>query len=165
MDATPYLVEIADALAEAKLEAILIGNAGAALQGAPVTTIDFDFFYRSVSAPSLAQDAKIRKVASVLGAGISQPFPGLSSVYRIRREDPVLQVDLTASIHGAKSFNSLRSRCAKVQIEGRTIMVASLADIIKSKKEANRPSDRAVLHVLEQTLEEQARTPTNEAGA
>ena len=30
------------------------------------------------------------------------------------------------------------------------------ADIIKSKKEANRPNDRAVLHVLERTLSEQA---------
>ena len=43
-----------------------------------------------------------------------------------------------------------------MQIEGRTILVASLADIIKSKKEANRPNDRAVLHVLERTLSEQA---------
>jgi hypothetical protein len=42
-----------------------------------------------------------------------------------------------------------------VDIEGRTILVASLADIIKSKKEANRPNDRAVLHVLERTLTEQ----------
>ena len=43
MDAAPALEEIAQALTEAKLEAILIGNAGAALQGAPVTTVDFDF--------------------------------------------------------------------------------------------------------------------------
>ena len=153
MDAAPALVEIADALAEAKLEAILIGNAGAALHGAPVTTVDFDFFYRASKSDS---QAKIRQVAANLHADASQPFPSLSSVYRLRRQDPVLQVDLTSSIHGAKSFNSLRSRCTKVQIEGRTILVASLADIIKSKKEANRPNDRAVLHVLERTLSEQA---------
>ena len=153
MDATPALVEIADALAEAKLEAILIGNAGAALHGAPVTTVDFDFFYRVSKADT---QAKIRQVAATLRADASRPFPALSSVYRLRRQDPVLQVDLTSSIHGAKSFNSLRSRCIKVQLEGRTILVASLADIIKSKKEANRPNDRAVLHVLERTLSEQA---------
>ena len=33
-------------LEKAGLEAVLIGNAGAALQGAPVTTVDFDFFFR-----------------------------------------------------------------------------------------------------------------------
>ena len=79
------------------------------------------------------------------------------------RQRPELQVDLTASIHGAKSFNSLRSRCAKINLGERTILVASLADIIKSKKEANRPNDRAVLHVLEQTLKEQASPAPNEA--
>jgi predicted nucleotidyltransferase len=160
MDAAPALEEIAHALAEAKLEAILIGNAGAALQGAPVTTVDFDFFYRTTSAGS---EAKIRKVATVLGADATQPFPGLSTVYRLRRPDPELQVDFTASIHGAKSFNSLRSRCTKVEIHGCTVLVASLADIIRSKKEANRPNDRAVLHVLEQTLKEKVRAEADEA--
>lgn len=163
MDAAPYLVEIADALAEAKLEAILIGNAGAALHGAPVTTVDLDFFYRNVTTTASMQDAKVRKVARLLGATVSQPFAGMSSVYRIRREDPELQVDLTGSIHGAKSFNSLRSRCTKADIKGRTILLASLADIIKSKKEANGPSDRAVLHVLEQTLEQQTRAQADQA--
>ena len=35
------------ALAEARLEAVLIGNAAAALRGAPVTTLDFDFCFRA----------------------------------------------------------------------------------------------------------------------
>ena len=137
MDAAPYLVEIADALAEAKLEAILIGNAGAALQGAPVTTVDFDFFYRESQNDA---DAKIRQVAANLNGAVTQPFPALSSVYRIHRVEPELQVDLTASIHGAKSFNSLRSRCSRLAFEGRTIMVASLADIIKSRRKRIVPT-------------------------
>lgn len=160
MDAAPYLVEIADALADAKLEAILIGNAGAALHGAPVTTVDFDFFYRGSQA---GVEAKIRRVAILLHASLSQPFPGLSTVYRISRQRPEMQVDLTANIHGAKSFISLRSRCTQVEIGERTLLVGSLADIIKSKKEANRPNDRAFLHVLEQTLKEQANPAPGEA--
>ena len=46
MDARPLLETLARALREVRLEAILIGNAAAALQGAPVTTIDFDFYFR-----------------------------------------------------------------------------------------------------------------------
>ena len=50
MDAQPILARIAKALARARLEAVLIGNAGAALHGAPVTTLDFDFFFRDTPA-------------------------------------------------------------------------------------------------------------------
>jgi hypothetical protein len=42
MDARPVLFRIARLLAEHGLEAVLIGNAAAALQGAPITTVDFD---------------------------------------------------------------------------------------------------------------------------
>jgi hypothetical protein len=38
MDATPILRRIAHALRVARLEAILVGNAGAAIRGARVTT-------------------------------------------------------------------------------------------------------------------------------
>jgi hypothetical protein len=45
MDARPLLGEVGRRLNDAKLDAVLIGNAAAALQGAPVTTIDFDFMF------------------------------------------------------------------------------------------------------------------------
>jgi hypothetical protein len=46
MDATPLLVRVLTALRDRTLEAVLIGNAAAALHGAPVTTLDFDFLFR-----------------------------------------------------------------------------------------------------------------------
>ena len=157
MDATPRLVEIADALAAAGLEAILIGNAAAALHGAPVTTIDFDFLYRA----SKTNEGKIRRFAASLGAELTQPFAAVSSVYRIYRPNPELLVDLVCQIHGG-SFNGFRSRSEAIEISGRRVVVASLADIIKSKKEANRPKDLAVLYVLEKTLEEHSKSEAAE---
>lgn len=165
MDAAPSLIQIADAFAAVQLEAILIGNAGAALHGAPVTTMDFDFLYRV--APT--NQAKLSKVAELLEASLSQPFPKQSSVFRIRRADPALQIDLMGNIHGVKSFHSVHSRASSVELKGRMIPVASLADIIKSKREANRPQDHAQLHVLEKTLAEiaaqsaQGPAPTDKA--
>ena len=46
MDAKPLLVEVGRRMHEVGLDAVLIGNAAAALQGAPVTTVGFDFFFR-----------------------------------------------------------------------------------------------------------------------
>jgi hypothetical protein len=43
MDAAPLLVQVAGLLKKHGLEAVLIGNAAAVLQGAPVTTADIDF--------------------------------------------------------------------------------------------------------------------------
>ena len=103
MDGRPLLVRIARALTRAKLEAILIGNAAAALQGAPVTTLDFDFM---------------------------------------------------AHIAGVRSFESLRSRCVQVDLDGTPLLVADLKDIFKSKKAAGRPKDVAVLDILSKTIDE-----------
>jgi len=45
-----------------------------------------------------------------------------------------LQIDLTSQIHGVKSFNSLRNKAVRVEIEGRNILVSSLADIIETSR-------------------------------
>jgi hypothetical protein len=46
MDAKSILSEIGEAFAHAKLKVVMIGNAAAAIQGAPVTTMDIDFCIR-----------------------------------------------------------------------------------------------------------------------
>ena len=157
MDAAPRLVEIADAFADAQLEAILIGNAGAALQGAPVTTLGFDFLYR----PSAANETKLWKVAQTLGGHLSQPIPTVSTVYRILRPDNQLQIDLTSQVHGIASFNRLRSQAARVEIDGRTIVVASLADIVKiAKQRTVRKTSRCSMSSNERSKKKTPRPPS-----
>ena len=46
MNAEPLLTSILQALYEVRMEVVLIGNAAAAIQGAPVTTVAFDFMFR-----------------------------------------------------------------------------------------------------------------------
>lgn len=150
MNAGPLLDAVAAALAEVRLEAILIGNAAAALQGAPVTTVDFDFMFRSTP----ANLAKLKKFAARLEAVILRPYYPASGLYRVMNDDRGLQADFRPVIHGVKSFNSLRSRAGKVSLGGRDLWVAHLSDIIASKRAAGRPRDRAVLDILEKTLRE-----------
>jgi predicted nucleotidyltransferase len=150
MNAGPLLDSIVAALAEVRLEAILIGNAAAAIQGAPVTTLDFDFMFRATPVNLV----KLKKFAARMEAVILRPYYPVSKLYRVMDDDRGLQVDFMPAIHGVKSFNSLRSRAEKMELSGRSLWVAHLADIIASKRAAARPRDRAVLEILERTLRE-----------
>ena len=150
MNASPLLEAVAAALAAARLEAILIGNAAAAIQGAPVTTVDFDFMFRATPVNLM----KLKKFATQLDAVILRPYYPMSALYRVMNDDRGLQVDFMPAIHGIRSFNSLRSRARKIELGGRGLWIASLADIIASKRAAGRPRDKAVLKILENTLRE-----------
>jgi hypothetical protein len=150
MNAAPLLHRIAQALRDCRLEAVLIGNAAAALQGAPVTTVDFDFLFRAHP----RNVHKLKALADRLGATILRPFYPASSLYRLVNDDSGLQIDFMVTIHGVRSFAALRSRAVSLDLDGSPLLVASLDDIIRSKRAAGRPRDVAVLPVLEATREE-----------
>lgn len=149
MDARSLLENIACAFREARLEAVLIGNAAAALGGAPVTTDDFDFMFR----PTRTNIQKMRLAARSLGANLSQPEYPISKFYRMMNEEEGLQVDMMGVVDGVKSFESLRSRAEEVSFGDGSLLVADLKDVIRSKRMAGREKDKAVLPILEKTLE------------
>jgi len=161
VDAKPLIVEVARALQQVKLEAVLIGNAAAALQGAPVTTVDFDFLFRKTP----RNISKLKILARALHGSILRPYYPASDLFRLTRDDDGLQVDFMGTIHGIRSFEGVRDRALSIDIDGVTIRVASLADIVRSKKAANRPRDRAVLEILEKALEETDRKKEKARGA
>ncbi len=150
VDATPLLAEVARQVRDARLDAVLIGNAAAALQGAPVTTVDFDFFFRKTP----RNLAKLKAIARGPEATILRPFYPASELYRIVRDRDGLQVDFMAAIHGIRSFEGVQDRASSIEIGGMPLRVASLDDIIRSKRAAKRPRDRAVLEILEKAREE-----------
>ena len=154
MDASPALVEVGRALLDVKLEAVLIGNAAAALRGAPVTTIDFDFLFRRTP----RNLAKLKMLARRLRATVLRPYYPVSNLFRVVRDDDGLQLDFMVTIHGIRSFEGVRDRASLIEIEGVAILVATLEDVIRSKRAAKRPRDVAVLEILEKSLEEITRT-------
>jgi hypothetical protein len=149
MNAAPVLAEIGRSLRRVHLEAVLIGNAGAALQGAPVTTVDFDFFFRKTP----RNLRKLKALARALDATILRPYYPASDLYRVVRDADGLQLDFMGAIHGIRSYEGVRARATTIEIESVPIVVASLADIIRSKRAARRPRDLAILDTLEKALE------------
>lgn len=150
MDAAPLLGRHLDDIG---LEAVPIGNAGAALQGAPVTTVDFDFLFCK-TARNLA---KLKVLATRLRATILRPYYPESDLYRVVRDDDGLQLDFMGTVHALRWYERVRDRASVIDVNGAPIRVASLADIIKSKRAAGRPRDLVVLQLLETALEESTR--------
>ena len=81
MDAAPLLADIGRRLREVKLDAVLIGNAAAALQGAPVTTVDFDFLFRRTP----RNLTRLKALARGLRATILRPYYPVSDTLSDRQ--------------------------------------------------------------------------------
>ena len=151
MNAEPLLNRIAKVFAEQRLEVVMVGNAAAALHGAPVTTLDVDFMFRKT--PTNLK--KLKAVAKTFGAVILRPYYPVSDLYRVVNDDRGLQLDFMAKLDGIRSFEGLKSRSIPVEFGEHELRIACLSDIIKSKRAAGRDRDRAVLDILQKTLDEQ----------
>jgi hypothetical protein len=151
VDAAVIIARVARAIEAHGLEAILIGNAGAAMHGAPVMAVGMDFLIRR--AP--ANRKKLKSIASDLGATLYRPIYPASRTVRLMNDDQTLQVDFMEEVSGLRSFEGVRKRAQLMRVAGREVRIAALADITKSadivKNEgaADRPSDRAVHEILE----------------
>jgi predicted nucleotidyltransferase len=150
MNAEPLLLKVARTFADHRFEAVMVGNAAAALHGAPVTTMDIDFMFRKTS----TNLKKLKAIAKDLQAVILKPYYPVSDLYRVVNDDQGLQLDLMPRLHGIRSFEGLRSRSTPIDFGGYKLLIASLSDIIASKRAAGRGRDLAVLDVLERTLAE-----------
>ncbi len=151
MNAEPLLNRIAKTFADHRFEAIMVGNAAAALHGAPVTTLDIDFMFRKTP----VNLKKLKAIAESLQAVILKPYYPVSDLFRLINDEQGLQLDFMSRLHGIRSFEGLRSRATAVKFGERQLQIAALADIIKSKRATGRDRDLAVLPILEKTLNEQ----------
>ncbi|MGH7594762.1 MAG: nucleotidyltransferase [bacterium] len=140
------LIELHEALAQAGLQVILIGNAAAIIQGAPLLTRDIDFLVRDH--PQLQK--KLRKFAQIYGVKLTRPYEPTSKM--IRAVGRPVEVDFLVTLGSGKSFESVRSRAMEFKIGKRTVLVASLEDIIAAKEAAGRPKDKAALPILKESL-------------
>lgn len=128
------------------LEAILVGNAACALQGVPVMTQDIDFFVRDTA----LNKKKISLLAKSLKLNTYIPNGATTEV--IRLEGSELVIDFVFRLSSKQRFESVRSRAIKTEIGNLPCLVASLEDILKSKKAANREKDKLAIKLIQDTM-------------
>ncbi len=140
------LLKILQALKSVKLEAILVGNVACCLQGVPIMTQGIDFFVRDTE----LNRKKIAQFAKILNLSILKPDEALSEM--IRTENNEMVVDFVFRLGHKQTFDRVRANSSIIKIGNFYIRVASLKDILLAKKQANRPKDRAVLKLIEDTI-------------
>ncbi len=151
------------ALAEAEVRYVLIGGMAAILHGDAGVTIDLDI------APAFDPDNLERLAAALrsLGARVRAegspegvPFDCSGVFLRNLGRDAVLNlttqagdIDVAFTPTGTQGFRDLKRDAISIDAGGITILVASLADIIRSKAAADREKDRLALPRLRALLE------------
>jgi hypothetical protein len=148
-------------LAEHRVEYVLVGGMAAVLHGSPTLTGDADIV------PSPTRDNLVRLSAALTGLnarvrsltdpdGIAfDPHPELlASMATLNLTTRCGDLDLTFTPAGTEGYDDLVDRAITFDVEGTRVPVASLDDVIRSKRTADRPKDRAVLPVLEALRDE-----------
>ena len=154
---------ILDALAAERVRFVLVGGMAAVLHGDVGVTLDIDI------APAF-DEANLDRLARVLGSlnariraeGVRDGLPFDCSTQFLSNLGPDAVLNLTTSAGdldvafmpaGTQGFDDLRRDAVAIDVTGTRVLVASLADVIRSKGAADREKDRQALPRLRQ-LEE-----------
>lgn len=131
------------ALLRRKVRFMIVGLSAAALQGVPVVTQDVDLWFEDLS------DPRIREALREVGAAYAAPS----------LQNPPMFVgggvelfDIALTLHGLGSFAEELPNCVDVPLGRHKLKVLRVDRILASKRAANRPKDRLVIPVLEDSL-------------
>jgi hypothetical protein len=152
------LGEFLQALDQQKIPSILIGMMAAVEQGAPLATLDYDFWVDL----SKRKVGRIYEIVQKCGGTLIAP-----TFYELKDGT---QVNVVFEPSGLRSFSTEYARCRVVRLEGCDIRVLPLSRVIASKEAAGRDKDQSALPVLKRTLKlkqklERSRKGGEEAGA
>jgi hypothetical protein len=145
-------------LAAHGVDHVVIGGVAAYLQGSPIPTVDVDITPRD-DPDNLARlsDALVELGAKVRAEGTEPvPFPqdaaSLASVGMWNLTTKYGDLDIATTPAGTRGYEDLRRDAVEVGIAGIRVLLASLADIVRSKAAAGRDNDRRALPVLRELL-------------
>ena len=154
---------ILSTLARHNVDFVVIGGVAAALHGSSLVTFDIDITPRrtrdNLKRLSAALDelqARIRAPEAPAGLPFDHDGRSLGDVDVWNLTTAQGELDLSFVPAGTTGFDDLRRGAVVVDLDGGPVLVASLADVVRSKEAAGREKDRAALPILRRLLEEQA---------
>jgi len=161
-DRSADFLGILRALADHRVEYIVVGGVCAVLHGAPVTTFDLDVVHHR-------SPENIARLAAALVA--------LRAHYRGRPEPPLAPdprhlagpghhllmtddgpLDLLGTIGAGRGFAELVDHSERMEVSGMEVLVLDLATLIEVKEERAREKDLLMLTLLRRLLRERGGT-------
>jgi len=139
---------------------VLIGGLAATLYGSPHVTTDVDITpagsrenLRRLAKALDDLEARIRVEGEPAGVEFDRSAEMLSRTSLLNLTTRAGDLDLAFAPHGTQGYPDLRKRAVELDIDGVTVVVADLADVIRSKEAAGREKDRLTLPTLRRLLE------------
>jgi hypothetical protein len=141
-------------LARAEIDFVVIGGVAVVVQANPRFTRDLDICYATdksnldrLGVLLVSLDAKLR--------GIDEDVPFVPDARTLRSAQMLTlatregNIDLLVDPPGSPGYAALRRRADVVQLDGISVRVASLEDLIEMKRAAARPQDEIDIESLE----------------
>lgn len=152
----PRFKDALEVLARHNVELIVVGGVAAVLGGAPIATFDLDVVHARhprnlerllaglAELDATYDDQSGRRLRPELAA-----LAGPGHHLLITRCGPV---DVLGAIGQGRTYDDLLPESLAVDLGGVSVQVLGLAAVIRTKEEAGRDKDRAVLDILRRTL-------------
>ncbi len=141
------------ALRQEGIDCILIGAMAAIRQGAPLMTVDYDFWVR------------LRERQYVRLLTIVQRQRGTIRARTLYELSDGTQVNAIFQPDGLHSFQAEWKHCSIGRLEGVPVRILPLERVIASKRAAGRDKDLAALPVLQRTLQLAKRLKTRKTSS
>lgn len=150
-----------EVLARHNVDLVVVGGTGAVLHGSPMATFDVDIVpsrrrdnLENLATALVDLEARIRSPQDPDGVRFDPHPELLASIVMLDMTTRCGDLDLTFEPTGTGGYDDLAPRAVRIDLDGVSVNVASLDDIIGSKRAADRPKDRAALPLLEALRDE-----------
>jgi len=146
--------ELIGALVRAEIDFVVIGGVAVVVQASPRFTRDLDISY----ATDTANLERLGALLVALGArlrGVEEDVPFSPDARTLRHAQMLTlttregDLDLLVDPPGSPGYPALRRHADIVDLDGHSVRIASLEDLIEMKRAAGRPQDETDLESLE----------------
>jgi Nucleotidyl transferase AbiEii toxin, Type IV TA system len=141
-------------LVQAEVDFVVVGGVAVVVQASPRFTADLDICYATEQANLDRLGAALVELGAQL-RGIDADLPFAPDGQTLRRTRTLTlttrygDLDLLVDPDGAPGYATLRRNASRIELDGVTVLVASIDDLLAMKRAAGRPQDLIDVESLE----------------